>query len=269
MLDPQDMWEVRSSTCEVRRATCDVESVSSNIEHRTSNASRYDAEDLLRLPGGMCCFAPPADAPPVALLPALANGRLTFGSLNGLMKLNTRVLDHWSRLLQAVPTARLLMFHSTLVGTARDRICRHFVERGIALHRLDLRQGWSTAGYLGIYGEIDISLDPFPCTGGVTTCESLWMGVPVLSLCGKRPAARNSAAMLIRVGLADWAVQTPDQYVAMARRFDNDLDQLAALRSQLRDRMQATMCDAPRFTRQLEEAFRTMWRRWCAKAASH
>jgi protein O-GlcNAc transferase len=108
-----------------------------------------------------------------------------------------------------------------------------------------------------------VSLDTFPYTGGVTTCESLWMGVPVLSLRGTRPAGRNSAGILVRAGLADWAVATPEEYLAMATRVGKDLDGLARLRADLRDRMATTLCDAERFTRALEDAYRNMWRRWC------
>jgi len=224
-----------------------------------------DTEELMRLPNGMCCFAPPPDAPGVAPLPALRRGRLTFGSLHGLLKLNARVLDLWGRVLKAVPTARLLLFHDDLVPTAQEPIRRQFMERGIASERLDLRQGSSAPGYLGVYEEIDVSLDTFPCTGGVTTCESLWMGAPVLSLYGVRPAGRHSASLLARVGLSDWVVQTPEQYVALAAGLAEDLDRLAQLRTMLRDRMATTLCDARRFTRELEDAYRTMWRRWCGK----
>jgi protein O-GlcNAc transferase len=261
VLDPPEMYEVR-------RATCEVASISSNVEHRTSHTSRYDTEELLRLPSGMCCFAPPNDAPPVAPLPALSRGHLTFGSLHGPFKLNSRVFDLWSRVLQVLPTARLLMYHDFVVGTGQERLRRLFAERGIVGERLQLRQGSCAPGYLGIYSEIDVSLDPFPCTGGVTTCESLWMGVPVVSLCGKRTAERNSAALLSRVGLRDWAVDTPEQYVGLAVGLANDMDRLAQLRASLRGRMAKTLCDAQQFTRELEEAYRTMWRRWC-KNRSH
>jgi len=227
-----------------------------------------DTEQLMRLPGGVCCFAAPADAPPVGPLPALDRGHVTFGSLANLFKLNGQVFDLWSRVLQAVPSARLLLFRGTLTNTAQEHIRGQFTERGIASERLDLRRGSCAPGYLGIYGEIDVSLDTFPCTGGVTTCESLWMGAPVLSLRGVRPAARNSAALLARVGLDDWAVDTPQQYVAWAVRWASDVDRLATLRSELRDRAAAALCDAPHFTRTLEDAYRTMWRQWCGQRAS-
>jgi protein O-GlcNAc transferase len=227
-----------------------------------------DTEELWRLPGGMCCFLPPSDSPEVTRLPAQRRGSLTFGSLHGLLKLNSRVFDWWAKVLQAVPDSRLLMFHDTVMGRAQDRVRKEFANRGIDRDRLDLRQGSCKEGYLGIYEEIDVSLDAYPWTGGVTTCESLWMGVPMLSLCGVRPASRNSAALLSRVGLCDWAAQTPEELVAVARRQEKDLDKLAELRSELRNRMATSLCNAQRFTSELEAAYRGMWRRWCEGVAT-
>jgi protein O-GlcNAc transferase len=222
-----------------------------------------DTEELLRLPEGMCCFAPPADAPAVGALPAERNGHLTFGSVHSLFKLNASVLDLWAELLKALPKSRLLMFRDTLTAAAQQRIRRQFTDRGIAGERLDLRQGSPAPGYLGVYGEIDVSLDTFPYTGGVTTCESLWMGVPVLSLCGVRPATRNSAALLARAGIGHWAVQTSEEYLAFAKQVAQEPHGLAELRAGLRERMTATLCDADRFTASLEKAYRDIWRRWC------
>jgi protein O-GlcNAc transferase len=224
-----------------------------------------DTEELVRLPHGMCCFAPPADAPDVTALPAHDRGQVTFGSLNALFKLNNKVFDLWSRVLLAVPAARLLMFHDKLTTAAGENIRQEFAGRGVGSQRLVLRQGSCAPGYLGVYSEIDMGLDVFPCTGGVTTCEALWMGVPIVSLCGVRPAGRNSAALLARVGLADWAVGTPEQYVENAVRWANDLGSLADLRNGMRHRMMATICDAKGFTRDLEEVFRALWRRRCGK----
>jgi predicted O-linked N-acetylglucosamine transferase (SPINDLY family) len=226
-----------------------------------------DTETLWRLPGGMCCFAAPADAPPVTALPAARHGYLTFGSLHNSFKLNSRVIELWSRVLGALPLSRLVMFHHTLADSVREEIQRQFTSHGIAGSRLDLRQGSAHPGYLGVYDGIDVSLDVLPWSGGVTTCEALWMGVPMLTLAGERPVNRNSAALLTRVGLADWAVPSPDEFVAAAVRLPGRLERLAQIRAGLRETMSATLCDAPRFTRQLEEAFRSMWQRWCGSRA--
>ena len=112
-----------------------------------------------------------------------------------------------------------------------------------------------------MYEEIDISLDTMPYSGGVTTCESLWMGVPVVSLCGVRPAGRNSAALLARAGLRHWVARTPEDYVALAVEQANQLERLAKLRGSLRNQVREVLCDAERFTRTLEAAFRNMWRK--------
>ena len=220
-----------------------------------------DTETLVRLPLGMCCFAPIVDAPNVTPLPALRSRYLTFGSLQSLPKLNGRLFDLWCKVLKALPKSRLLMFRDSLTATAREHIRRQFTERGIGPEQLDLRKGSNLPGYLRVYEEIDVSLDTFPCTGGVSTCESLLMGVPVVTLSGVRPASRNSAALLTRAGLPDWVAQTPEEYVALAKRTASNLDQLAQLRAQLREHVTATLCDARQFTRALEEAYRGMWRR--------
>jgi protein O-GlcNAc transferase len=224
-----------------------------------------DTEELVRLAHGMCCFAPPADAPRVSPLPSLRSGHLTFGSLQSLVKLNGRLFDLWSQVLKSLPTSRLLLFRDSLTGAAQEHIRRQFTDRGIGPEQLDLRQGTNLPGYLRVYDEIDLGLDTFPCTGGVSTCESLWMGVPVITLCGIRPASRNSAALLIRAGLADWVAQTPEDYVALAVRTAGNLDQLSHLRAQLRDRVKTPLCNAQQFTQVLEEAYRDMWRRRTAQ----
>ena len=152
---------------------------------------------------------------------------LTFGSLNNSFKFNDRVYDLWCRVLRALPGACLLMFRDTLKTGVREQLRKEFAERGVGADRLDLREWSGDPGYLRVYDEIDVSLDTFPVTGGVTTCESLWMGVPVLTLCGVRPAGRHSASLMTRVGLADWVAQTPDEFVDRAVRASTALDELA------------------------------------------
>jgi protein O-GlcNAc transferase len=220
-----------------------------------------DTEELVRLPGGMCCFAPNADTPEIVPLPALQRGYLTFGSPHTLFKLNSSVFDLWREVLTALPTAHLLLFRDSLNARAQDRIRHEFAGRGISRDRLDLLQIPTTPNYLEVYRQIDVTLDAFPCTGGVTTCESMWMGVPVLSLRGFRPPGRQSASLLSRAGMSEWAVEDRKQFVAMAVAAANDLNGLARLRASMRQRM-APLCDAKRFTAELEDAYRTMWRRW-------
>jgi len=232
------------------------------------NSVVRDTEQLVRLPGGFCCFGAPGDAPDVGPLPAIGRGFMTFGSLNNSFKLNNKVYDLWARVLKALPTSRLLMFRDTLTTTAREQLRREFEDRGVASDRLDLRQWSGAPGYLEVYNEIDVCLDTFPFTGGVTTCEALWMGVPVVSLAGARPMGRHSASLLARVGLSDWAVQTQQQYVDKALGAAHDLEALAKIRAVLRERMTATVCNAKQVTKELEDAYRAMWQRWCATTKS-
>jgi predicted O-linked N-acetylglucosamine transferase (SPINDLY family) len=240
------------------------------IDYRVTDAimdppgsEAYNAEALIRLLHGMHCYAPPPDAPPLMPLPARASGRVTFGSVHRLSKLNDAVLDLWCRLLDAVPDSRLLVYRNTLVGQVREELARRFAQRGISADRLDLRHS-TAGGHRAAFGDMDISLDTFPYAGCTITCEALWQGVPVLTLRGDRPAGRAGAALLSYLGLPEWIAQTPDQYVALAVRFAGGLDRLVELRATLRDRMRATFCDGAAFTRDLEDAYRLVWRKWCA-----
>jgi predicted O-linked N-acetylglucosamine transferase (SPINDLY family) len=226
-------------------------------------------EELVRLPGPFFCYHPPEDAPPVGPLPAAAAGRLTFGSLHTLAKLNPAVFDVWARVLHALPGSRLLVFRHTLTGQTREDLCRRLTDRGIARDRIELRRAPISSGgfHLPVYQEIDVLLDAFPWSAHATACESLWMGVPLVTLRGDCHAGRMAASALTHLGLTDWIAETPDDYVAVAVRAARDAGRLADLRRQLRERVLGSpLCDGRAFTRGLEEAYRAMWRRWCAAA---
>jgi protein O-GlcNAc transferase len=226
-------------------------------------------EKIIRLPRGVSCFACPASAPAVGPLPAGAAGRLTFGSLHNVAKLNADVIGLWSEVLRSVPNSRLLLFRDTLKGELAERIRGGFVDRGIAPERLLLRHDSPAEGYLAVYNEIDVSLDVFPWGGGTTTYESLWMGVPVLTLIGPRLAERGSASVLTRLALTEWIADSPGDYAARAARHAADWAELSRVRGQLRSLMKSTVGDAVRFTRSLEDAYRTMWRSWCEQSRQH
>ncbi|HEX5270038.1 MAG TPA: hypothetical protein VFW33_06115, partial [Gemmataceae bacterium] len=172
--------------------------------------------------------------------------------------------DLWAEVLRAVPSSRLLLFRDTLDDETRERVRGALTGRGVADDRLDLRKGHAETGYLAAYNEIDVCLDTFPYSGGTTTCESLWMGVPVVTLTGETMVSRSTAMMVSRAGLAELVARTPADYVAIARRLASSPADLAALRADLRGRMAATLGDAAAVARGLEEAYREMWRRWCA-----
>jgi predicted O-linked N-acetylglucosamine transferase (SPINDLY family) len=226
-------------------------------------------EELVRLLGCFCCWSPPRDAPAVTPPPFRRRGHITFGSLHHLAKLNGQVIDLWCAVLRAVPAARLLVFRNTLTGESAERMRQAFRSRGIEEDRIELRHAAPEGGYLGVYGDVDILLDSLPWCGHATTCEALWMGVPVLTQRGPRHAGRMSASILTCLGLTDLIAETPEEYQQLAVELASDGDRLADLRCSLRQRMQRSpLCDGASFTRGLEAVYRGLWRRWCDGAWS-
>jgi protein O-GlcNAc transferase len=231
---------------------------------------RWFVEPVIRLPELRWCYGPPGYAPDVTEPPAVHRRYITFGSFNNLAKINAGVIGLWARVLQEVPDSRLLLNWPTL-GDAheRERLSSLFTARGIPVERLELRRGApSHAGVLGEYGDIDIALDPFPFSGCLTTCEALWMGVPVVSLPRTRPVSRQSQAFLTALGGTEWVAQDQDDYVHIATDLASDPARLAELRRDQRARMAASpVCDGPRFARHFEAALRPIWQSWCARDA--
>jgi protein O-GlcNAc transferase len=227
---------------------------------------RFHVEKLLRLPRGFLCYRPPEEAPEVAELPLARSGRLTFGCFNHLPKLTDEMLALWARLLAALPGARLMLksFGLSAAGARRDLLAR-LARQGIGAERVELRAPQPTlAAHLACYGEVDIALDVFPYNGATTTCEALWMGVPVVSLAGATHVARVGASILTHAGLAELVAESPEQYVEIALALARDRERLAGLRAGLRERLRASaLLDAAGFARQLEDAYRGMWRAWC------
>ena len=228
------------------------------------------AEASLRLPDCWCCYGEPAGAPPPGELPALS-GSITFGSFNNLAKINDRVLALWSRILHATEGSRLSLITR---GAARERTLHFLAQNGIAPDRIEFLAHYPAKpaapgerqppDYLSRYHHIDIALDPFPYNGMTTTCDALWMGVPVVALIGENPISRASFSLLSNAGMPELAAQSEDDYLRIATGLARDLPRLAAMRATLRDRMKTSpLLDATRFTRDLESAFRTAWRRWC------
>ena len=223
-------------------------------------------ETLLRLPHSYFCYRPPTDAPAVTAVPALSKGFITFGCFNALYKISDAVLDQWAHLLLALPDARLLLKTKGLsVPVVRDALLMRFQARGVDEARLSLHDFHAdTASHLALYGEVDIALDTFPYNGATTTCEALWMGVPVVSLSGEWPTARMGLSILKTVGLGEFATDDPEAYIDTALALADDLRRRVVLRETLRDRLLTSpLLDAPGFTRNLEQAYRQIWRRWC------
>jgi protein O-GlcNAc transferase len=219
-----------------------------------------------RLPDCYLCFTPPEEVIEVGALPLQALGHVTFGCFNKLGKMNDTVVALWARVLEAVPASRLLLKAKELNNPAmRAATLARFASQGIAAGRIVLEGHTPRADYLADYRRVDIALDPFPFTGGTTTVEALWMGVPVLSLRGDRFVSHAGESLLQTAGLGDWIALDRDTYIAKALAFSTDCAGLAATRAGLRARLLASpLCDAPRFAAQLTRAFQEMWRAFIA-----
>jgi len=221
------------------------------------------SERLLRMPDGYVCYSPPSYAPDVVAPPALRNGFVTFGCFNNIAKITPRAIETWSTILHAVPGSRLVLKTHQLndVPTAA-RLRGAFDRSGVDPSRVETRGSSPHRAFMASYNEIDIVLDPFPYSGGLTTCEALWMGVPTVTLPGEIFASRHSASHLSNAGFFDWVAVDLADYVATAVRWAGDIDRLAALRETTRARVQISpLCDAPRFGRALGMALRHAWDR--------
>ena len=224
--------------------------------------SSHYTERSIRLPGCYWCYSAPA-LPPDRLPPSERRpGPPTFGCLNNFAKVTDAALELWMQLLLRVPEARLLLYAR---GSAhRDRVLEVLRRASLPETRVTFVSRRPLEEYLETYRGIDVGLDPFPYCGGTTTCDALWMGVPVVSLVGRTAVSRAGSSLLSNVGLEHLIAKSEAQYVDLAARLIRDADALAALRRELRDRVQSSpLMNADEFTRGLETAFRGMWRTWC------
>lgn len=222
-------------------------------------------EKVWRMPHGYVAYLPPEDAPPVGPLPALGNGFVTFGSFNNISKLNPRVIALWSRVLREVPESRLLLRYKKMdLPEQRARFEPQFRAHGIDPARVEFMGAGGHADFMATYNRVDIGLDPFPFSGGLTTLESLYMGVPVITLGGDRFSARHAKSHISNAGHPELVVEGEDAYVALAKALAADHGRLEHYRRTLRDDLLASpLCDGPGFARDLETAFREMWRQAC------
>jgi predicted O-linked N-acetylglucosamine transferase (SPINDLY family) len=225
-------------------------------------SERFHTERLARLPGGCWCYAPDEEigggaSPPVQCPPALRNGFVTFGSLNKIVKVSRPCAALWAKVLDAVPNSRLLLqVPKGAVAGMRERLAAAGIPAG-RLVIADKARG--RAGYLRRFNEIDVCLDPFPFNGITTTCDSLWMGVPVVSLAGDTTVSRAGRSILHGTGLTHLALDDPSAYIRAAAALSGDMQGLCDLRRGMRCRLRASpLMDQPRFACQLEAAYRAM-----------
>lgn len=224
----------------------------------------FYSERLLRLPDGYVCYSPPPYAPAVAPTPASRNGYVTFGCFNNLAKITPYVLAAWTTILTRLPTARLILkTHQFSDPPTADRIRSALAP---VSDRVTLRGSSGHRAFMGEYNDIDIALDPFPYSGGLTTIEALWMGVPTVMMPGETFAERHSFSHMSNAGLHGWDATDVAGYVDLAVARASDVVALAELRAGLRDRVRASpLCDAPRFGRNLGQALRHAWTDWCER----
>jgi len=226
---------------------------------------QFYTEKLLRLPESLWCYMPDKDSPEVAQLPALRAGYITFGSFNNFMKISYETVSVWSTILQSVPDSRLLLktlfFYDT---TICQNIVDMFAHRGIAAERIVLLPWETSPKHLESYNLIDIGLDTFPFNGGATTCEAMWMGVPVITLAGTAYHSRIGASLLSNIGLPELVAKTYAEYIKIAVQQAGDIENLRALRERMREMMaHSPLTDSKRFIDNLENAYRQIWQNWC------
>lgn len=231
--------------------------------HAPSGTEVQFVEPIIRLPNGRFCYQPvPWSPAEVASPPCLETGQVTFGCFNNTAKLNDSVFDVWAKILAAVPGSRLILKWRAF---ADDGLCQSvrdgFARRGVVPERIELRGTSFHADVLKEYADIDIALDPFPFTGGLTSCEALWMGVPVVTWPQSRVVSRQTFAFLSVIGLPELAAQDDKSYVRIAVNLAGDKERLSALRNGMRTRMQASkLMDVHGFTHQLEQCLMDLYR---------
>ena len=227
----------------------------------------FYSEKLMRLPDGYVCYSPPAHAPDVVRPPALSNGFITFGCFNNLAKITPRVIETWSIILKRIPDAKLILkTHQLSDDATADRFRAQFAALGIDGERIEMRGSSGHRAFMGEYGHVDIVLDPFPYSGGLTTCEALWMGVPTVTLPGETFASRHSTSHMSNAGLSDWVCASMSEYIEMAVARAADVTALAHLRAGLREKVRRSpLCDAQRFGRGFGAALRHAWKTWCTQ----
>ena len=224
---------------------------------------RYYRETLIRLPRCMWCYQPRDDMPAVSPSPAGQTGAVTFASMNGASKVTERMLSLWGRILGEVPDSRIVL--TTVPEQGRARIRDALTQAGIDEARIGMHDRLPTKDFWALYAGIDILLDTFPMNGGTTTCEALWLGVPVVTRSGDIFQSRAGLSILGAMGLDELIAGSDDEYVRIAVELARDGARLAAWRAGLRERMRASqLTDGRDYARALEAVYRGIWRTWCS-----
>lgn len=238
-----------------RLTTADVDPPGSERDH---------SERLWRLPRTLWCYRPSAGSPERQTRKDVSSGQgICFGSMNTFPKVSVESIALWARILRQLPDSHLAMTHIP-VGSARELMLERFAAHGIGPERLRLHGKLPFAEFRALTNDIDIALDPFPYNGTTTTCESLWLGIPVVTLTGNSSVSRSGHALLKTVGLAQLCARDEDEYESIALALARDPARLHELRAGMRHRVEASpLRDEQGFARDVEDAYRAMWRQWC------
>ena len=232
----------------------------------------YHTETLIRLPDSFLCYSPPKEAPDVAPPPSVESGVISFGSFNTRVKIGDETLALWCRVLAAVPDSRLVIKSAVGLGDqpGRDELMEKVKLAGIDADRVTIHSAvGGLSDHLLLYASVDICLDTFPYHGTTTTCEALWMGVPVVTLAGEAHVSRVGVSLLSNLGLQELIAGTADEYVRIAADLAHNKNRLPELRAAMRLRMQASpLLDAMSMAKNLEQALRQMWIGYCANHPS-
>lgn len=232
------------------------------------HADQLHVESLVRLPVSQWCYRPLHEEAHGPVPPCLSTGYVTFGSFNHAAKLTDTALRCWAEVLRRLPQARLSVV-GVPAGRAQARLARRLADLGVEQARLSMRPRLEFGAFLQELDRVDIAFDSLPYGGGTTTFDTLWMGVPVLTLAGERSAGRSAASILAALQLDDWVAADPGEFVRRALAHAGDGPRLAALRATLRARLRASaLMDETGFTRAVEAAYRSLWRDWCDGAVS-
>jgi protein O-GlcNAc transferase len=222
----------------------------------------FSIETLYRLPS-FACFQPPRQAPEVVEPPCLRNGFITFGSLNNAQKISDATLVSWADLLQRLPTTRLTLVgpHApTASASTQHALTQRLEHLGLPLDRTTLLPRQSLADLMHLGQTLDIALESFPLSGGVTTAQALWMGLPVITLAGKLPSERAAAAILHAANRPEWVTRDVDSYLTKITELASNPAQLSILRAEQRQHLALSpLLDYTGHTRALEQLYETCW----------
>lgn len=225
-----------------------------------------NSETLWRLPHIFCCYTPHENSPAVIDHPPFEdNGYVTFGCFNNFAKVGDGVLSAWARILEQVPDARLFIeIDGIQEETFKVYVEQRMKEQGLPLDRVTL-QPRKRENQFVLYNKVDIALDPFPANGGTTSMDTLWMGVPFVTLPGRHYISRMGLSILTNAGLTELIAKNRDDYVSIAANLAKEKDRLRNIREGLRQRFAASPAmDGPAFARDMQEVYRGMWEKYCA-----